>query len=312
MNELLEQHYSNPKSNGAFGGINKLYRSAKDVDRNVKRDDVKTFLRGKDSYTLNKFQKIRFPRRQFIARGMYDQYQADLADFSKFAWHNSGMKWIMVIVDIWTKVAYAIPLKNKEGQTVAVALENFFKSNPIPRHFVTDAGHEFTATIVKKIFDKYGVNAYTINSSPSGAAVAERFIRTLKGSIYRFMTENNTKRYIDVLPDLVTSYNKTVHSAHKMKPDDVTADDHQTVKERLYRPITCCDRKRLLFKIGDKVRIALERKTFHRGFQQQYSKEKFVITDIFFENVPIFKLSTIVGGEKIVGSYYAQQLTLSS
>ena len=77
-------------------------------------------------------------------------------------------------------------------------------------------------------FSKY------LKPNETKASVVERLMRTLKTRMWRYFTAKKTMRYIDMLPDLVYSYNHTIHRSIKKKPAEVTIDNEKQVWHTLY------------------------------------------------------------------------------
>ena len=129
-----------------------------------------------------------------------------MADLSAFKDYNEGYKFLLLVIDTFSKYGYLIPLKNKKGETVANALKDIFKKRK-PEKLWTDKGREFYNKDVKDLVELYS----TENEEKS--SIAERWVRTIKEKMWKYFTDNNTYKYIDVLPDLVEDYNNTVHSS---------------------------------------------------------------------------------------------------
>ena len=89
----------------------------------------------------------------------------------------------------------------------------------------SDGGGEFTGGEFQKLLKKYDIKFRRTRSPEIKAAIVERFIRTLKSKIWRYFTFANSKRYIDVLQDIVNGYNNSIHSSIKMTPASVTLDN---------------------------------------------------------------------------------------
>ena len=111
---------------------------------------------------------------------------------------------------------------------------------------------------------RHGTKFYTNENEDIKAAVVERFNRTLKQKMYRYFTAKRTRRYVDVLSDLLHAYNNSHHRSIGMAPTQVTTDNEDKVRARLY-PIQT---KKLnwKFKVGDKVRIVMQRRPFKKGY----------------------------------------------
>ena len=137
------------------------------------------------------------------------------------------------------------------------------------------------------------------------ASIVERLIRTLKTKMWRYFTAKKTMRYVDMLPDMVHSYNHSVHRSIKTKPVDVTAENEKKVWHTLYDhdPVKNVKYK---FKIGDQVRISKMKRTFEKGYLPNFSKEIFTIS----KQIPrdaVYKLKDL-DGEELKGTFYEKEL----
>ena len=103
---------------------------------------------------------------------------------------------------------------------------NFFS---VPRRMFSDKGLEFTAHIVENHLRNLTIDKSKARNPDVKAGVAERFIRTLKGRLYRFFTTKRTFRWIDVLPELVDKLNRTVSRATGMRPIDINYENAKEV-----------------------------------------------------------------------------------
>ena len=202
---------------------------------------------------------------------------ADLAFYnsSSYVRANRGNKYILVFIDVFSKMTYVESMKDKNGLTTFLALEKILNKLPvIPNHFITDDGTEFFNIHVKKLLDKYGINHYSLKG-PHKAFVAERMIQTLKGRIEKYMWHNKTKRYIDVLQRIVDNYNRTPHRSIGMAPIDVNYQNFQLVFQKLYKSLKNKRNPRL--NVGDQVRIAKSKSLFEKGYTRRWSRELYTI-----------------------------------
>ena len=137
---------------------------------------------------------------------------------SKF---NKEFRFLLCVIDIFSKYAWVVPLKDKKGISIVNAFQKILKeSDRKPNKIWVDKGSEFYNNSFKKWLKDNDIEMYSIhNEGKSG--VAERFIRTLKNKIYKHMTAISKNVYIDKLDDMVNEYNNTYHRTIKMKPVDV-------------------------------------------------------------------------------------------
>ena len=128
---------------------------------------------------------------------------------------NEGFNFLLLVIDIFSKYGWIVPLKDKKGKTVANALKTIFEERK-PGKLWTDKGREFYNKDVKEIINLYS----TENEEKS--SIVERWIRTMKEKMWKYFTDNDTYNYMNVLPELVEDYNNTVHSSIKMTPIDAS------------------------------------------------------------------------------------------
>ena len=147
------------------------------------------------------------------------------------------------------------------------------------------------------------------------ATIAERFVKTIKGKMWKYMTENKTKRIIDVLPDLVKEYNNTVHSTIKMTPVEASKkENEEKVYKTAYEPTEKETRKNIEKKIlkneieeGDRVRISRKKKEGSKGYEPNWSDEIFKVREIKKSNPPTYLLID-AKDHHIQGPFYIQEI----
>ena len=236
-----------------------------------------------------------------MVSGIDKIWAADLADMTAFKDYNDGYTFLLLVIDTFSKYGYLIPLKNKKGETVANALKDIFKKRK-PGKLWTDKGKEFYNKDVKDLVELYS----TENEEKS--SIAERWVRTIKEKMWKYFTDNNTYKYIDVLPDLVEDYNNTVHSSIKLTPKEASKKKNElTVWRNLYP-----DRYKKYdiipkFSVGDEVRITKKKKVFEKGYTTRWTEEIFTITEIQDTNPVTYKLADLQG-EEIKGTFYEPEL----
>ena len=229
-------------------------------------------------------------------------WAADLADMSAYAKENDGYKYLLVVIDIFSKYGWLLPLKNKTGLSVAEAFKKIFKiSRRKPRKLWTDKGTEFYNTRVKELVDVYS----TENEEKS--AIAERWIRTMKERMHKYFTANNTYRYLEALDGLVKRYNNRKHSSIGMTPTEASDPSNEnTVRAKLY-PLSFHSYLTVKFEVGDRVRIPRKKKTFEKGYTSRWTEEVFMISEVLYTNPPTCRI-TDSDGEEIKGTFYEPEL----
>ena len=145
---------------------------------------------------------------------------ADLADVQLISRYNKGTRFLLCVIDIFSKYAWVVPLKDKGGVSIVSAFQSILKqSNKKPNTLWVDKGSEFYNVSFKKGLQDNDIVMYSTHNEGK-SVVAERFIKTLKNKIYKYMTSVSKNVYIDQLDDIVDEYNNTYHTTVQIKPID--------------------------------------------------------------------------------------------
>jgi hypothetical protein len=303
---IFDANYYNPRAPGSFSGVSSLQRQLKGIKTG---SETREWLQSQPTYTLHKPVRKRFRRNVILVHGVDEQFQADLADVSMLAQWNGGVHFLLTCVDVFSKYAWVVPMKNKSAETTRTAFELIFKERK-PRFLMTDSGREFENHIIYQYMKQMDVHHFFAWNPDIKASIAERFNRTLKGRMWKYLTYKNTKRYIDVLPDIVHSYNNTYHRSVKMTPTE--ASDPSRTKEvwnNLYARRVKPGAKSVTFKykLGDYVRISEERDVFRKGYKQGWSREVYKVVKQSPRDPVVYKLEDL-SGEPLIGSFYEPEL----
>ena len=202
--------------------------------------------------------------KKFEKRKVYSQFKdniwgVDLADMQSLNRKNKGIKYLLCAIDLYSKYAFVIPLKDKKGISIVNGFNKIIKQfNENPNKIWVDQGGEFYNNAFKKWLSDNDLIMYSMYNEGK-SVVAERFIRTLKNKLYKHMTAIGKNVYYDVLDDLVNKYNNTKNSTIKMKPIDVRDNN-----KRVY--IDEHNEKDSRFKVGDRVRISKFKNIFAKGY----------------------------------------------
>ena len=186
---------------------------------------------------------------------------------------NKGFRFLLCVIDIFSKFAWVVPLKYIIGISIVDAFQKILdKSGGKPNKILVDKGSEFyNNSFIKWLKDK-DIEVFSIHNEVK-TVVAEGFIRTLKTKIYKYLTSMSKNVYIDKLDDIVGEYHNTYHRTIKMKPVDVKDNTHIDFEKEFNDK----DRK---FKIGDHVKISKYKNIFAKGYTKNCSENLFVIKKI--------------------------------
>ena len=176
----------------------------------------------------------------------------------------------MCAIDIYSKYAWVFPLKNKKGISIVNAFQRILDgSNKKPNKIWVDKGSEFYNSSFKIWLKDNDIEMYSIHNEGK-SIVAERFVRTLKTKIYKYLTSISKNMHIDKLDDIINEYNNKYHRTIKIKPVDV--EDNTYIDSMELHPI-----KDPKFKVGDHLRISKYRNMFTKGYKLNWSEEVFII-----------------------------------
>lgn len=257
---------------------------------------------------LHKPARRNFKRRRVIIKGFDDLWQADLVEMGSYAKENKGFKFLLTVIDCFSKYAWAIPIKAKTSENVTKAMQNIFlTSKRHPQNLQTDDGKEFFNKIFKKLMDKYHINHYSTFSILK-ASIVERFNRTLKEKMWKEFSFNGNYKWINLIQELTKQYNNTKHRTIKKRPSDVNKDNAENLLKTIYNHIKISPPYK--FKIGDLVRISKYKHVFEKGYTPNWTTEIFKIREVQITN-PVTYLLEDYQGQPIQGSFYEYELLKS-
>ena len=232
--------------------------------------------------------------RKFNKRKLYSQFKdniwgVDLADMQSLSRKNKGVKYLLCVIDLYSKYAFVIPLN---------AFDKIIKkSNRKPNKIWVDQGEEYYNNVFEKWLSDNNIIMYSMYNEGK-SIVAERFIRTLKNKLYKHMTGTGKNVYCEVLDDVVNKYNNTKHSTIKMKPIDVKNNKRVYIDEH--------NEKDSRFKVGDRVRISKFKNIFAKGYTPNWIKEIFIV-DKINDTVPYTYNLKDLNDKEIIGSFYDKE-----
>ena len=260
-----------------------------------------------EAQELHKPIRHKFKRRRVFVFNIDDIWSADLKDMQSLAKENDGYKYLLNVIDLFSKTAYSIPLKSKSSEVIIDAFERLF-TNRSPKKLWTDQGSEFISNRFQKFLKDNNIELYHVFNEGK-AVVVERFNRTLGEMIQKHLTATNTSRYIDILQKLIGEYNNRYHSSIKMTPFQASdPENREKVLRNLYSDTKGAKRHKPHFRVGDRVRIYRYKRTFEKGYKPNWTKEIFVVHEVNKTNPITYKLKDLEG-EPILGSFYKEELS---
>ena len=246
----------------------------------------------------------RFKRRHVSSLGVDRIWTADLADMQKYARQNKGYKYIVVVLDVFSRYSWARPLKDKTGESVTKAFKDIFKEGYCSSYLWTDKGTEFYNASMREMLKSKNIKLYSTRNEPK-AMIAERFIRTLRKKIESNYILTGSTVWYDILPQLIHEYNTTYHRSLKMTPEEARKRENRV---RLIK-LQTWDRsqEKPKFNVGDRVRISVLKRLFTKEATANWSEEIFQIYEVDKTQPITYKLQDLAD-EVIEGAFYKEQL----
>ena len=184
---------------------------------------------------LHKPIRVKFPRRKVIVKGFFDLFMADLIDMKAFAKFNNGFKYILAIIDCFTKKAWAVALKSKSGPEVSRGMRLVLSGlEKAPKFLAHDQGGEFNNPHWARLMKNYNITDYNTYSDLK-AQSAEVLIRTIKRQIFKNFNLLGTYNYLSFLDEILKTYNSTIHSTTGFAPNEINQSNRATTVKHIYK-----------------------------------------------------------------------------
>lgn len=254
---------------------------------------------------LHKAARKNFKRRRVIMKGIDDLWQIDLVEMGSYASLNKGYRYLLTVIDTFSKYAWAIPIKNKTGIVVTNAMSKIFdSSNRFPKNIQSDDGTEFFNKTFLKLTNKHKINHYSTFSSLK-ASIVERFNRTLKNMMWKEFSMNGNYKWVGLVKTLLLTYNNSYHRTIKMKPIQVNTKNENHLLSTVYNHIKVAGAAK--YKVNTNVRISKYKHVFEKGYTPNWSGEIFKIRRVLITN-PVTYLLKDYQNHPIKGCFYEYEL----
>lgn len=182
---------------------------------------INKWLKNQDSYAVQKQVRYSYNSPSVQVAGLNDQADMDLMSIENISKYNDSVKYLLIVIDIFSRFLLVRPLRNKRKQTVLSAIKNILQERTFTK-VRTDIGSEVINKDIKKFMKKEKIYLFNTKSN-NKANYAERVIRTLRTMIFRMLRYQRNYRYIDHLQDIVNSYNNSPHrSLNGLSPSEIT------------------------------------------------------------------------------------------
>ena len=196
---------------------------------------------------------------------------------------------IQVLADMYRRViaiCMGRSIERQDGEDFERRVSGHFQIGGRPIRLQTGQGNEFTNRVFQKFLKEHDLHFFTTYNEETKANIVERFNRTLKTKMWKYLTHRETLTYVEVLSEMVASYNHTVHRTIGIPPAEVTWANQTTVSKRLYGrkgPKKSCK-----FSPGDRVRLSKAKRTFKKGYLPNWTEELFTVVKCIETRPPVY------------------------
>ena len=251
----------------------------------AKRDLIKIFIEEIYSRSPNK----NYETNKTMIKSIDDTWSSDLLDMNDYGpKNNRGYRYILVIVDNFSKFGWTIPLKNKYSQSITDAFSQINKtSKRKPNLLETDDGKEYVNKIFNEFLNNNKIKRYS-RYTDKGAVFAERFNRTIRNLLKKPVFLAGKADWVSELPSVIKQYNNTFHHSIKMKPIDASRKSNQKLVYNNLKDDR--EKQKPKYKLGQLVRTADIKRVFSKGDSTNWSYKLYTITEVIHDTIPSYRI----------------------
>ena len=240
----------------------------------------------------SKGPKKNYPTNKTDVYHFDDTWSFDILELKDYGpKNNRGYRYVLVIIDNFSKYGWTIPIKKKNAITIKDSFENILLcSKRKPNLIESDRGKEFYNNIFQDFLNKNNIKIYSRNNS-YGAVFDERFNRTKRDLLQKIVFEQGDANWIDVLPTITKQYTNRIHSSTKLTPIQASLKKNEGfVYKNLLDKLKKVKPK---FQINDLVRTADLKRTFSKGDTTNWSYKLYKITETINDTIPSYKINNL-------------------
>lgn len=313
IEDYLKRLYFDQAAPGSFQGIDKFWAHIK-VDperpRGLKKEKVREWLGRQEVYQVHSEPKRKYPTEAFITEYRDQFWDIDILilpdDKPKI---NRNFRYLLGVIDLFSRYVWGRLLRKKTAAETAKAFKSILEEGRKCEVLRGDAGAEFHGAAFKELLKKEKIPYITAYGHVK-ANFIERFFKSFQMKLYRYSYHYNTSNFVDVVQDIIKSYNNSVHGSTGFRPAEVNDANTIELYDRVYKPILDKRAAEVVepsFKVGDLVRISLFKDKFKRSYSQNWSEEVFEVWFVVLSHPPRYKIRDLKQ-ENIQGSFYKEDL----
>ena len=251
-----------------------------------KRDLTKIFI----DEIYSKAPKKNYETNKIIFNHIDEIWSIDLADMIDYKIsNNKGFRYILIVIDNFSKYLWAIPLRNKYSQTITNEFSNILiKSQRSPLKIESDRGSEFYNSIFQNLLKTKNIQHYS-RFTDKGPSMAERVIRTVRNLLKKPVFEKGRADWLSELPSVIKQYNITIHHSIKMTPNEASKKSNE---RKVYTNLQDRrDKQKPKYKLGQLVRTADIKRVFSKGDSTNWSDKLYTITEVIHNTIPSYRIN---------------------
>jgi hypothetical protein len=278
MDELIEKYYNEYN----FPGVDKLYKLLKEDGHSIKKKDIESFLNKQEEVQIFKeTKKVKSKLGHITSLQPNTIWQVDIFYLMKYHKENHEYKYILACMDVFTRKAYCIPMKQKDNDEVKLSLKLLFKEAGVPLVITSDNDATLLSNECQEILNKHNIihDVVPKNDHPS-LGIIDRFARTLKTILHKRFVKKSTTNWVDALPTIINQYNNSKHSGiDDIKPNEADKPEniYKIMELNLIKKQVKTNFKNP-FQEGDNVRVEIP--GLQKKSEGKYSDEIYTVVEV--------------------------------
>ena len=302
----LKNRYGKPGDPLFMAGIQRIKDHYK---RALSTQEIRNFLAKSRAYTVH-YQFKPTAHNPYYIRRRRQMIQIDLIETIKVSEENKGFNYILVAIDCFSRKVWARLLKKKTAEEVLLNLKSILDETGKVESICSDRGSEFVNNKMKKFLSERKIKIIHPYTS-THAHFVERVQRTLQDMIWKYITSKQSWTFHDKLQDFVKTYNSRKHRITQLTPDEGDKKENnlhiQEMQEDYRAKIK--PTKKIKFKVGDRVRIAISQGKFSRGYDRKSKEQIYKIVEVSSKLPRVLYTIASLNGDSLIGKFYQGQLT---
>ena len=245
------------------------------------------------------------PTNKTTIKSIDDTWSSDLLDMNDYGIkNNKGYRYILVVIDNFSKFGWTIPLKNKYAQSITDAFSQIIKTSRRKANLLeTDDGKEYVNKIINVFLNINKIKTYS-RYTDKGAVFAERFNKTIRNLLKKPVFEKGRADWVSELSTVIKQYNNTIHHSIKMTPIQASKKSNEKIVYRNLKDNREAHKPK--FKLGQLVRTADIKRVFSKGDSTKYSYKLNTITEVIHDTIPSYRIDFFYQRDIIKIFYYQQ------